>query len=369
MKIGLSTLSGISYGGITYFSNLIPALGRMDKSNEYIIFTTEEGKNKFHNNSEKYKYVIISGIVRNILMRFLWEQFVLPIRLKKMSVDVFYTAKNINIFLSPVKTVIAIRNMEPFFYKKYNNDVLLNIVSFFRNFLTRISMIKAYKIIAVSEFTKKYISNNYPELKHKLHVVYNGNPVSGNPSYNKMYNSKGAYILTASKFVTYANQLSLIKGYNYLNTQMQNIPPLWLAGGIHDRSYFDKIKDYIRDNKLTEKVKILGLIEHSKLIEYYSNAFAFIFPSTLEACPHTLIEVMSCQVPMAVSNFEPMPEICTDAAIYFDPYNKKEIAQSINRLLSDNKLREQLSKSSLKRARFFDWDKSAEVLVQILGKC
>jgi len=369
MKIGLSTLSGVSYGGITFFNNLIPALSRVDKSNEYVIFTTKNGLRLFGINNEKFKYVIVNGIVKNAVLRFLWEQIVLPFKLSKLRIDVYYTAKNINVFFSPVKTIVAIRNMEPFFYKEYKNEISLNIFSFLRNLLTRISMLKANKILAVSEFSKEYLIKNYPHIKHKLHVVYNGNPVPGNPSYNKMYNSKGAYILTASKFVTYANQLSLIKGYNYLNTQMQNIPPLWLAGGIHDRSYFEKIKDYIADNKLTEKVKILGLIEHSKLIEYYSNAFAFIFPSTLEACPHTLIEVMSCQVPMAVSNFEPMPEICTDAAIYFDPYNKKEIAQSINRLLSDNKLREQLSKSSLKRARFFDWDKSAEVLVQILGKC
>ena len=113
------------------------------------------------------------------------------------------------------------------------------------------------------------------------------------------------------------------------------------------------------------KVKILGLVEHSKLIELYFNATAFIFPSTLEACPHTLIEVMSCQVPMAVSNINPMPEICKDAAIYFNPIKKDEIAQSIKRLLFDDKLRIQLSNASLKRVRFFDWDKSAERLVKI----
>ena len=90
-------------------------------------------------------------------------------------------------------------------------------------------MIKAHKIIAVSEFTKKYLINNYPHIKRKLHVVYNGNPVSIKKSnnYKKIIDVKGKYILTASKFVTYANQLSLLKGYNYLNIQMNNIPPLW----------------------------------------------------------------------------------------------------------------------------------------------
>jgi glycosyltransferase involved in cell wall biosynthesis len=369
MKIGLSTLSGISYGGITFFSNLIPALERIDKSNDYIIFTTKEGKEKFQNSNEKFRYIIVSEIVRNVLMRFFWEQFVLPFRLKKMSIDVYYTAKNINIFLSPVKTVIAIRNMEPFFYKKYSNNIFLNIVSSMRNYLTRISMIKAHKIIAVSEFTKKYIKNNYPHIKHKLHVVYNGNPVSlKSQNKQKRINIKVKYILTASKFVTYANQLSLLKGYNYLNHHGVNLPPLWMAGGVHDKTYFNKVNTYIINNKLTEKVKILGLVDHSELIKLYLNATAFIFPSTLEACPHTLIEVMACQVPMAISNLDPMPEICNDAAIYFNPFKKEEIAQSIKRLLFEDKLRMQLSEASLKRARFFNWEKSAEALVEVLEK-
>jgi glycosyltransferase involved in cell wall biosynthesis len=225
-------------------------------------------------------------------------------------------------------------------------------------------MIKAHKIIAVSNFTKNYISNKFPNIKNKLYVVYNGNPVliKSNNLYN---NGNDKFILTASKFVSYANQLSLLKGYNYLNHNMNSLPPLWIAGGIHDRYYFEKVESYIAENKLTKKVKILGLVDHSELIGLYLKAAAFIFPSTLEACPHTLIEVMACQVPMAVSNFEPMPEICTNAAIYFNPYSEKEIAQSIHRLLTDKKLRKDLSKSSLSRSRFFNWDLTAKSLVKI----
>ena len=105
-------------------------------------------------------------------------------------------------------------------------------------------MFKADRIIAVSEFAKEYICNQYPDLERKIHVVYNGNPVSVKyQNHNKIINVKGKYILTASKYVTYANQLNLLKGYNYLNIQMQNIPPLWLAGGIHDKRYFEKIKN------------------------------------------------------------------------------------------------------------------------------
>ena len=43
----------------------------------------------------------------------------------------------------------------------------------------------------------------------------------------------------------------------------------------------------------------------------------------------------------------------------------KQIARSIEKLLTDNNLREKLSKASLKRAHYFDWEKSANALVKV----
>ena len=89
-------------------------------------------------------------------------------------------------------------------------------------------------------------------------------------------------------------------------------------------------------NNLNEKIQMLGLVEHSELINLYNDCYGFIFQSTLEACPHTLIEVMSLGIPMAVSNYDPMPEICGDSAIYFPPYDEIGISNSIERLLFDH---------------------------------
>ena len=108
------------------------------------------------------------------------------------------------------------------------------------------------------------------------------------------------------------------------------------------------------------------MVDHKDLVDLYVNSTAFIFPSTLEACPHTLIEVMTCQIPMAVSNFDPMPEICGKAAIYFNPYNQKEIANSIIELITNTKLRKKLKDYSLKQSKLFNWDFSASSLVNTL---
>ena len=95
------------------------------------------------------------------------------------------------------------------------------------------------------------------------------------------------------------------------------------------------------------------------MVQLYSRASGFVFPSTLEACPQTLIEAMSCGVPIAASNAMLMPEICEGAANYFEPMDPYDIAAKIEMLLFDEKLREHFKKTSLKRSKFFDWEKSA----------
>lgn len=369
MRIAISTLSGVGYGGLTYFKNILPALAKVDKINEYVIFMREQRSNDFKIKQRNFHFVKWKNGWESQLSRFLLEQFILPFKLKKLEIDILFTAKNLNIFLSPVKTVIAIRNMEPLCYRQYKNDWKLDIISFIRNLLTGISMKKADRIIAVSEFTRKYLAENYPHIKHKLYVVYNGNPVVNKKrKHIPNYDVNQKYLLTSSKYVAYANQYNLLKGYALLRDEMDDLPPLWMAGGVLDKKYFKKVQKFIEENRLMDKVKILGLLPHEELLELYSKAAAFIFPSTLEACPQTLIEAMACGVPIATSNIGPMPEICDNAAVYFDPLDARDIAEKIRILLMNDSLREKLRKAALERCQFFDWDKTAIETIKVIEK-
>jgi len=44
---------------------------------------------------------------------------------------------------------------------------------------------------------------------------------------------------------------------------------------------------------------------------------------------------MACGRPVAVSNAASIPEVCGDAAVYFDPYSSKDIAEKISKVLED----------------------------------
>lgn len=364
----MSLLSGISYGGVTYFNNLIPSLAKVDNFNEYHIFDSRDGMLSKRIRQKNFIFHICPPYVGSTLMRFLWEQLILPYELKKRKIDIMFTAKNGNIFFAPCKTVIAIRNMEPFCYKNYENEWALNVFSWLRRKFTLVSIKKADLIIAVSKSVKQYLKDHFSSIGEKIHVIYNGNPLKGNSNINIRNDQKETFFLSASKFVAYANQLNLVEGYAILYEKKKDLPPLWFAGGAHDESYFKKIERRVIEKKLTDKIRFLGLLPHEKLIEMYTQAYAFIFPSLLEACPQTLIEAMACGTPIIASNVPPMPEICGSAAIYFDPYDREDISCSLERFLGDQNLRESLKRESLERCKFFDWKKTAEKVIEAFEK-
>jgi len=110
----------------------------------------------------------------------------------------------------------------------------------------------------------------------------------------------------------------------------------------------------------------LDHIPYEELPYFYLLCHLFVYPSTCENCPNILIEAMACGAPILSSNIEPMPEICQDAAVYFDPFKPQDISEKIKKVLFDNNLIQNLKQLSLKRANCFSWDETAKKTLCIL---
>jgi glycosyltransferase involved in cell wall biosynthesis len=60
-----------------------------------------------------------------------------------------------------------------------------------------------------------------------------------------------------------------------------------------------------------------------------------------------------------------MPEVAGDAAEIIDPFNFKDLAGGICKLIGDQNMRSEYSRRGLERAKRFTWRKSAEQLLSI----
>jgi glycosyltransferase involved in cell wall biosynthesis len=100
-------------------------------------------------------------------------------------------------------------------------------------------------------------------------------------------------------------------------------------------------------------VTVRGHVPLHQLVELYRSAAALVYPSLYEGFGIPPVEAMACGCPVAVSRVASLPEVCGDAAVYFDPLDVESIAQGIREVLDHP------AAGGLERAAQFTWDRCA----------
>ena len=98
----------------------------------------------------------------------------------------------------------------------------------------------------------------------------------------------------------------------------------------------------------------------------YQSALGLVFPSVYEGFGLPPLEAMNCGCPVAASNAASIPEVCGDAALYFDPHAPSAIGVAMLRLFDEPELRQQLRTRGARRAQAFSWEAAARVLMNHL---
>ena len=99
-------------------------------------------------------------------------------------------------------------------------------------------------------------------------------------------------------------------------------------------------KAYLRHLRHQNRFVLLGYVESKELEFLHKNAFAFVFPSLNEGFGYPPVQSMRYGVPVAASGTTSVPEICSDAVLYFDPYSVSEIKNRLVQLLDSGIYRE-----------------------------
>lgn len=100
--------------------------------------------------------------------------------------------------------------------------------------------------------------------------------------------------------------------------------------------------------------------QHEMIVEYLKETDIFIFASSCENMPNTLVEAMAAGLPITCSDRGPMPEVLGTAGVYFNPENPQSIASAISLIIGDASLRQELANSAAKRAELYSWRRCAK---------
>ncbi|MEK1941819.1 MAG: glycosyltransferase family 1 protein [Pseudomonas sp.] len=281
-----------------------------------------------------------------------WEQIDLPLFLKKNG--------------SPL--LVNLANTAPLFYR--NKISTLHDIAFERfpeNFSWKFR--KAYqlatpwtirtslKVITVSEFSKREICEIYKTPPSKVVVVYN--------AVSELFQAQSKeaeepYLLAVSSLNQQKNFHGLIGAFSLLK---QNSHKLYIVGSLN-KNFADPglVKKIESDNR----IKLLGRVSDEQLIDLYSGAAAFIYPSFYEGFGIPPLEAQACGCPVIVANAASLPEVCGDSALYCDPRDINDIADKIEQLISTPALAQSLTEKGRANVARFSWQASANGVLQVI---
>jgi glycosyltransferase involved in cell wall biosynthesis len=288
-----------------------------------------------------------------------WEQTVLPRLAKREQVGALLCPGNIAPLRPTVPTIVALRNAAPFCPRAGQDGGVRNwIHDHTLRALMCASARRASRIIFISQYFRDLIAHEVPSVADRSDIIYNGRDAltfeQPTDAFLDQHGIRRPYILSVGHLQPYKRFPLLVEAF----AQIAHDPParerqLVLAGRPANAIALHAIEWMIRAHKLEDRVILTGAVPHASVGSLIAGCEFFIFQSTCENCPNTLIEAMAGGVPIACSNMGPMPEIAGDAVLFYDPNDRHSIAGAILRMASDASLRSDLSKRSEKRALFF----------------
>src|SRR6185437_16214381 len=131
------------------------------------------------------------------------------------------------------------------------------------------------------------------------------------------------------------------------------LPKLVLAGKC--AWLYDETLRAIKELELSDSIILTGYVPESDLPALYSGALCFIYPSYFEGFGLPPLEAMKCGAPVIVGNATSLPEVVGDAALKVDPFDVSAIAATMDHLINNSELREQLKVKGQARANMFHW--------------
>jgi N-acetyl sugar amidotransferase len=379
-NIALNALSAQGCGGTSVYINLIDALDKVDKDNNYTVYVSVKQTEIVAVIPDRFKMVSIDYLISNPFFRILWEQIVFPVYLLINRTDLLYSAGNTTSILAPCKVVLFIENVNPFSAVNIKWSMGETLRHKFRKFLGWLSAKRANIVRFPSNRVKDLLVKMLDLSESKCITIYHGCDGVALTEYpNKHRNDilkRKNYILTVAEVAPHKNLSTLIEGFAVLVKDYNYHGNLLIVGGVVCRNYYYSLKALVAKLKLCERVVFEGRVKHRGIGLYYSGADVFVLPSVEESFGIPVIEAMGLGVPVAVSDgtllnenyFIPFREICDDVPEYFDPFDPNSIAKSINMIISNREYREQLISKGIKQAESYRWKKTATSLVKVFNE-
>jgi glycosyltransferase involved in cell wall biosynthesis len=190
----------------------------------------------------------------------------------------------------------------------------------------------------------------------RIDVVYNGvDTVSFDDVKPDPLNRENFRILFAGVLAESKGYFDLIKAIPSITARHADVQVL-IAGRWENVSLKNRVSAFIRENKLEEKVRFVGVVTGEEKVRLFKGADLFVYPTYFhlgEGQPVAILEAMASGLPVISTDRGSITEMITDGLNGFivSPCSPHQIAEKICLLIADRSLREKMGERNRSLAR------------------
>lgn len=295
-----------------------------------------------------------------------WLNFKLPKVLRQHKADVFLSMEGICSMRTKKPQCVVITNWEfleqPKTMKKW-------LAGFYKKF-TPLFLEKAKAVVAVSDYSKNTLTNQYKTNNEKIDLIHFGvdeifKPVDWEEKENikEKYTEGKAYFLFSGKIDERSNYINLLKAFSFFKKRLKTNMMLVFAGNAND-AFKKDLKTY----KLRNDVKLLENLSATDLAKVTASAYAMVYPVLHNDLAIAALQAMQCQIPVICSNTGALPSICEKAAHYCNPTDINSIAENMMLVYKDEEIAKQLVEAGKTQIQKHGAAEAAELLMQSIQK-
>ena len=193
-------------------------------------------------------------------------------------------------------------------------------------------------LIAISEHARLTLLERYQLAPERVRTIHLG---VDHDRFKPDARPRDPFVLYPANRWPHKNHDRLFEAFALVRRDRPELS-LVLTGTGHDRT------------TLPEAVESRGHVRADELVELYRSAACLVFPSLYEGFGLPPLEAMACGCPVAVASTTSLPEVCGDAAEYFDPLSAEDMAAAVIRALDGH-----LVDRGMARAASFTWEACA----------
>jgi glycosyltransferase involved in cell wall biosynthesis len=176
------------------------------------------------------------------------------------------------------------------------------------------------------------------------------------------------------KFLLFQGAVNEARGFEFLIPAMKDIPHKLVICG--DGNFMTQLKELIRGNEVTDKVELKGMLTPEQLREIAPQATLGIGLAEKEginqyyALPNKFTEYMHAGLPQLAMNYPEYKRINDRyrVAVLLDQLSIKNVSDSINMIMRDDSLLEQMHQNALLAREIYCWQQEEIKLLDFYNK-